>query len=110
MSAATLTPEPSARAEGQRGLAERAAPLADRLRAAGAATDDPPHAVAERAAARLVDWCRSAAKGDPALFAKRLAWDGLDATAALRVVSPVGAGVPDDDRPAPAWTEWSTST
>lgn len=80
----------------------RAATLEERLHApfvpAPPRTDDER----ERAQARIARWQQGSAIGDDALFARRLAWDGLDAERALAVANGVrladGAGLP-------TWTE-----
>src|SRR5437016_3082498 len=43
----------------------------------------------ETVSTRLAEWRRMAAQDDPELFARRLAWDGLDEAAARRALAPV---------------------
>ncbi|MBX9827150.1 MAG: type 2 lantipeptide synthetase LanM family protein [Xanthobacteraceae bacterium] len=50
--------------------------------------------------ARLKDWCNAAAGGDEALFAARLARDGLDANSVRRLLGPVEVA---PDFPLPEW-------
>jgi type 2 lantibiotic biosynthesis protein LanM len=49
---------------------------------------------------RLETWCQVAAQGNPEKFAKRLAWDGLDAST---VVSVLGAVRLADGKQLPTW-------
>lgn len=81
-----------------RQIVERASTLFQRLDGAmepcGGPEDEPV------IAARLAEWRRVAADGDPALFAKRLAWDCLDEAAACRALGP--ARLKDASR-LPAW-------
>src|SRR5690349_7219532 len=79
-------------------IAARAIFLDERLGlwAAPASVDDQ-----SRIAARLDRWCQVAADGDRAVFARRLAWDGLDLDAARRMVSPVQWR---PGEPLPSWT------
>ncbi len=55
----------------------------------------------ELAERRLADWKRIAAGGDPELFARRLAWGGLDEPSVRRSLG--GAALRDPSNP-PAWT------
>ncbi|HYH82605.1 MAG TPA: type 2 lanthipeptide synthetase LanM family protein [Longimicrobium sp.] len=83
-------PDPWAR------IAERAAPLFERLR--GGWPADAPDA----GRARLERWRRTAASDHPDRFARRLAWDGLGEDEMLRAL---GASAPATAGPLPAWAE-----
>ncbi|HUS16650.1 MAG TPA: DUF4135 domain-containing protein, partial [Chloroflexia bacterium] len=54
-----------------------------------------------RSDAQLATWCERAARGDQPQFAKRLAWDGLDADAARALLGPA----PWPAAALPAWAE-----
>lgn len=78
-------------------LAARAATLDERLSAAWRTVEDEE---SEDATERLQAWRQAAAAGDPALFARRLARDGLT----IEVVAPrLGALVPAEGAEPPAW-------
>ena len=50
---------------------------------------------------RLYAWCQVSTAGNWQRFQERLSWDGLDLTAALRLLAP---GVWSEQVPLPAWT------
>ncbi len=86
-----------------RRLVARAATLGERLGApfealAPATTDER-----EQAEARLRRWKTGSALGDEALFARRIAWDGLTPERALAIANGVRLA---DGAPLPGWTRW----
>src|SRR2546421_7754073 len=50
---------------------------------------------------RLSAWCQASTNGNWQRFQKRLSWDGLDLTGALRLLAP---GVWSEQVPLPTWT------
>jgi type 2 lantibiotic biosynthesis protein LanM len=80
-----------------RQLVARASTLAERLGGdfLPAGPSDP-----DRVAARLAHWQGLVGRSDPAAFARRLAWDGLELAQVRRALGPVRLA---DDRPLPAW-------
>jgi type 2 lantibiotic biosynthesis protein LanM len=80
-----------------RQLVARASTLAERLGGdfLPAGPGDP-----DRVAVRLGHWQQLVGRSDPAAFARRLAWDGLDLAQVRRALGPVRLA---DDRPLPAW-------
>jgi type 2 lantibiotic biosynthesis protein LanM len=83
-------------------LVWRAATLAERLESVRVARG-LPGALAHGAQGGLEPWARAFAAGDLAALERRLAWDGVDATVAVRALS---------DEPSPlrdsSWTRWLT--
>lgn len=83
-------------------MARAAAPLADRLRGDVPTVDDG----GATAARRLDAWCTAVVRGDAPSFARRLAWDGLDAASLARALAPVDGTTPgedDDEATLPRW-------
>lgn len=73
-----------------------AASLSDRIEGGvyGSSAIDP-----DLAASRLAAWCEKSAQGNSRKFDRRLSWEGIDTTAALRLLG----SDPLELRPAPFW-------
>jgi len=69
-------------------------------RLSGPFRPDPAETQQDKVEARLARWCDAVAKGNWALFAQRLAWDGLDLES---VRSALGAARLCDEAPLPRW-------
>jgi hypothetical protein len=84
------------------GIAARASTIAERL--AGGCSPEPTldAALHDAARSRLAAWKQSAAAGDAALFARRLADQGFDDDAVLPLLGPVRL---PDGAPLPSWAQ-----
>jgi type 2 lantibiotic biosynthesis protein LanM len=82
------------------GVAATSATLSERL--AGAAEPLISAESSDQAAALRAEWLGIAARGDEALFARRLAWDGWDERAVAPMIGKVVA--PSGGQPPPEWT------
>lgn len=82
-----------------RNLAARASTLGERL-AGGYVTADCDGTGAAAAERRLAAWREAAAAGNPAMFAMRLAHDGLDEAAVLPLLGPIRLA---EGQPLPEW-------
>ncbi len=93
------SPQPAEAGRSRALLAWRAATLDERLTAARARADAPRADVSA-----LAPWARALAPKDAQAFARRLAWDGLDAGLVLAAL----ADVPAEGEAAPpaSWTAW----
>jgi len=70
----------------------RAETLFERLDRLARAFHPPPELPAESVEIALEPWRRAAARGDAAAFARRLAWDGIDARIAALALTPAERG------------------